>query len=1351
MAGSGSGSDSSKSSCCVRPKYLILISLTVVVVIVCLGVGLGVSLSRTPTPPPPPPLDRGPCQPSDDRSGDWKDFRLPAYVWPVHYDLHLEPDLDRDTYGGTVEVHLELGRPTRHLWMHIRDTYVSAKPRLKKKLKDQQEVELDVKGCFEYRPNEYVVVEAELQLDATAPGEVYVLSLDFQGWLNGSVVGFYRVIYTEQGQTKKIAATDHEPTDARKSFPCFDEPNKKATYKISITHDAEYEALSNMPREGAPQLLPSGSVKTSFERSVSMSTYLVCFAVHQFTYEERTSASGIPLRIYAQPSQIHTAEYAAKTTKIIFDYFEEYFNMSYSISKLDMIAIPDFGTGAMENWGLITYRETNLLYDQLQSSSYNKQRVASVIAHELVHQWFGNIVTMDWWDDLWLNEGFASFFEYVGVERAEPDWSMRDIMLISDVLPVMVNDALLSSHPIIVNVSTPAEITSVFDAISYSKGASILRMLEDWMGKDQFKEGCRKYLKDYYFKNAKTSNFWASLANVVYVAEVSPVLRVQVVYVEEVSPVLRVQVVYVEEVSPVLRVQVVYVAEVSPVLRVQVVYVEEVSPVLRVQVVYVEEVSPVLRVQVVYVEEVSPVLRVQVVYVEEVSLVLRVQVVYVEEAADWKLQYGGMAIQSDAAEGSGEPKPPAEKLTDGPFHPDLSIAVSHDVSSALVCWSASESLKEQLKTLPRLLTGFSIIVGIGVPPMVKRKWSATLPFFRTRDLDLVGLKLILAQEMSRSSPWRSHLQPGTEVAITVRSSINALMGGCRVPDLDKGPLHSTSADFTIMFIAREKSGTEIVQPVIIPFSRRCQADVNDPEVTLSWKLLVGSAVLNCTPGSGGFTSASHGPRSCSLVGSLKVMLRWWLISSTGHTRLPLFFCPSSRLVKLNGSSECDEVSPRELPELRQGASLLLLCCPKLAFQGLQFLPQLTDLELPPVGSHYLTAHRSFCHPKPFCADGSYEGAHGLEFVVHIALHCCLHDLVNVHVQLKPLLVVGGRPLNPTPWRTFPGNFRATSCYDKLLFNSCFLFVQEFDPTDRTSFIDDVFALSRADIIDYGNAFNITQYLSKETEYIVWERLDSSTAYVQDMLSTNKPVYAKLQKLFGGQVKAIATQLGWDDVGTQTTRLLRETVLGLACQMGDTLALNEASHIFQDWIDGKLSHVAVNLRLLVYRYGMKNSGNATAWSVMFQRYMNTSLAQEKDKLLYGLASVENQDLLTQLLEATKDESVVRSQDLFTVVRYVSYNPVGRSLAWNWTTLNWNYLVERYTINDRNLGRLLNQITTSYNTESQLKMMEEFFSSTPDAGAGEMPRKQALETVRNNIQWVSRNQDEIRLWLDNNVSE
>ncbi|KAM7404165.1 hypothetical protein PAMA_004546 [Pampus argenteus] len=526
---------------CIRGKHVVIICVTMVVC--SLAVGLGVGLSDTTTftsstpaptaePTQPPPPSRGPCMPSSDSSGDWRNFRLPSYIKPIHYDLHLEPDLVDDTYTGTVDIQVEVSKATRYLWLHIRETFVSAIPRLRMLDSQGGQKELSIKHCFEYKPQEYVVVEATEVLPVTGLGELYVLSLDFQGWLNGSVVGFYRVIYTEQGVTKKIAATDHEPTDARKSFPCFDEPNKKATYKISITHDGSYGALSNMPPEGNPQQLLGNKVRTSFQKSIPMSTYLVCFAVHQFNYVERTSARGIPLRIYAQPSQLGTATYAANTTKVIFDYFEEYFNMTYSITKLDKIAIPDFGTGAMENWGLITYRETNLLYDENESSSSNKQQVASVIAHELVHQWFGNIVTMDWWDDLWLNEGFASFFEYIGVEKAEPSWGMRDIMLIKDVLPVMVNDALLSSHPIIVDVSTPAEITSVFDAISYSKGASILRMLEDWMGKDIFRDGCRKYLKDYYFNNAKTANFWASLANVsgLPVAEVMDTWTTQMGY-----------------------------------------------------------------------------------------------------------------------------------------------------------------------------------------------------------------------------------------------------------------------------------------------------------------------------------------------------------------------------------------------------------------------------------------------------------------------------------------------------------------------------------------------------------------------------------------------------------------------------------------------------------------------------------------------------------------------------------------------------------------------------------------------------------------------------------------------------
>ncbi|XP_018553205.1 glutamyl aminopeptidase [Lates calcarifer] len=940
---------------CIRGKHVVIICVTVVVC--CLAVGLGVGLSRpaTPTPTPtaeptqPPPPERGPCMPSTDSSGDWRNFRLPSYVNPIHYDLALEPDLVQDTYTGTVDIHVEVSKPTRHLWLHIRETFVSAMPRLKRLNSQGAQTEVTVKSCFEYKLQQYVVVEATEELPVTGPGEVYVLSLDFQGWLNGSVVGFYRVIYTELGVTRKIAATDHEPTDARKSFPCFDEPNKKATYKISITHDATYDALSNMPVEGAPQQLPGNKVKTSFQKSVPMSTYLVCFAVHQFGYVERTSARGIPLRIYAQKSQLGTAKYAADTTKIIFDYFEEYFNMTYSISKLDKIAIPDFGTGAMENWGLITYRETNLLYDESQSSSYNKQRVASVIAHELVHQWFGNIVTMDWWDDLWLNEGFASFFEYVGVEKAEPTWGMRDIMIISDVLPVMVDDALLSSHPIIVNVSTPAEITSVFDAISYSKGASILRMLEDWMGKDMFRDGCRKYLKDYYFKNAKTANFWTSLASV-----------------------------------------------------------------------------------------------------------------------------------------SGLP-----------------------VAEVMDTW--------------------------------------------TNQMGYPVLDLSVSETNAKLSQERFLLDP--------------------------------------------------------------KADANQPPSPLGYKWTI--------------------PVKWHSVKSDKNMLAMFNKSSTEHV-ISNYSLSEDGLLKVNND--------------------------------------------------------------------------------HIGFYRVNHD---DHM-----------------WNTISQQLQNNH--------------REFDAADRTSYIDDVFALARADIIDYGNAFNLTMYLTNETDYIVWDRVASSIAYVRDMLSGDAALYKRFQKLFRDHVKAISTQLGWNDEGTQIQRLLRETVLSISCQMGDQEALNEASHIFDQWINGSLSSVAVNLRLLVYRYGMKNSGTEEKWNIMFQRYRDTSLAQEKDKLLYGLASVENVELLYKLLEATKNESIIRSQDLFTVVRYVSYNPLGQTIAWDWTTLNWDYLVNRYTINDRNLGRLLNRITTTYNTELQLWKMEHFFRLTPNAGAGEMPRQQALETVRNNIEWIRRNENEIRGWLENNVA-
>lgn len=234
-----------------------------------------------------------------------------------------------------------------------------------------------------------------------------------------------------------------------------------------------------------------------------------------------------------------------------------------------------------------------------------------------------------------------------------------------------------------------------------------------------------------------------------------------------------------------------------------------------------------------------------------------------------------------------------------------------------------------------------------------------------------------------------------------------------------------------------------------------------------------------------------------------------------------------------------------------------------------------------------------------------------------------------------------------------------------------------------------------------------------------------------------------QKYFRDQVKPIADSLGWNDVGDHLTKLLRASVLGLACKMGDSDALNNASQLFQEWLTGTVS-LPVNLRLLVYRYGMQNSGNETSWNYTLEQYQKTSLAQEKEKLLYGLASVKNVTLLSRYLDLLKDSNLIKTQDVFTVIQYISYNSYGKTMAWNWIQLNWEYLVNRYTLNNRNLGRIVT-IAEPFNTELQLWQIKSFFERYPEAGAGQKPREQVLETVKNNIEWLKQNRDTIRNWF------
>ncbi|RWS03028.1 aminopeptidase N-like protein, partial [Dinothrombium tinctorium] len=299
---------------------------------------------------------------------------------------------------------------------------------------------------------------------------VYSVSMSFKGNLNNELVGFYRSNYEDAntGEQRWIAVTQFQATEARRAFPCFDEPALKATFSITLIHLKNMTALSNMPLKESED---RGTwVADKFETTVNMSTYLLAFVVGDIEQMKSNDAS------------------------------------------VNMVAVPDFNAGAMENWGLIIYRETAMLYDSNISSVFNRQRVATVVAHELAHQWFGNLVTPKWWDDLWLNEGFASYMEYEGVDSVHPNWKMFDQFVLDEIQDVFELDCLKSSHPISVKVGHPDEINEIFDRISYGKGASIIRMMNHILGSETFKKGVSNYLNALKFSNADTNDLWKYLS-----------------------------------------------------------------------------------------------------------------------------------------------------------------------------------------------------------------------------------------------------------------------------------------------------------------------------------------------------------------------------------------------------------------------------------------------------------------------------------------------------------------------------------------------------------------------------------------------------------------------------------------------------------------------------------------------------------------------------------------------------------------------------------------------------------------------------------------------------------------------
>ena len=426
---------------------------------------------------------------------------LPTNVKPSKYRMTLQPDLEAFTFQGEQTIDMDIVVPTARIMLNAAELEIS------EVTLRRNGTTLPVSSISLDEDSETATLDFGRTL-AQGPAQI---DMKFKGVLNDRLVGFYRSEYQDsEGQTRYLATTQFEATDARRAFPCWDEPAQKAVFDVTLVFDDSLQAVSNTPivEESSPA---PGLKSVRFGETPIMSTYLLAFVVGDIVSVEADASGGTTVGVWTTRGKENQAGFALDTSVKLLGYFNDYFGIPYPLPKLDHIAIPDFAAGAMENWGCVTYRETALLVDPENSSAGTRQRVAEVVAHEMAHMWFGDLVTMEWWDDLWLNESFASWMGTKAVDWLFPDWEMWTQFVNMDTNRALSLDGLKNSHPIEQEVKNPAEVSQLFDAISYSKGGSVLRMLENFLTPDVFQKGLYRYLKANEYGNARTQDLWAAL------------------------------------------------------------------------------------------------------------------------------------------------------------------------------------------------------------------------------------------------------------------------------------------------------------------------------------------------------------------------------------------------------------------------------------------------------------------------------------------------------------------------------------------------------------------------------------------------------------------------------------------------------------------------------------------------------------------------------------------------------------------------------------------------------------------------------------------------------------------------
>jgi puromycin-sensitive aminopeptidase len=429
--------------------------------------------------------------------------RLESHISPLHYNITLHPDLLAFIFSGKEIIKIKIDKDVKQITLHSKDIQIQTVEIISKKINQfANKISYNEKKETTTFYFKNVIIKGE-----------YNLSIIFSGIINESLRGFYKSKYILDGEEKYIATTQFEATDARRAFPCFDEPAHKAVFEVSLIIPENHTAISNTLPTSIKEHLAGYNIVT-FAPTPIMSTYLLAFIIGEFEYIEGKSKDGVQIRVFTTPGKKHQAKFALEVAIKSLEFYNQYFDIPYPLPILDLIAIPDFESAAMENWGAVTFRETAILVDEEHTSLSNKQWAAIVIAHELAHQWFGNLVTMDWWTDLWLNEGFASYMENFCVDYMFPNWHIWDLYLSDRYAVALKLDSLANSHPIEVEVHHPDEISEIFDMVSYAKGSAVIRMLAEYIGHDNFRDGLKHYLKKHSYKNTNTIDLWNSFEQV---------------------------------------------------------------------------------------------------------------------------------------------------------------------------------------------------------------------------------------------------------------------------------------------------------------------------------------------------------------------------------------------------------------------------------------------------------------------------------------------------------------------------------------------------------------------------------------------------------------------------------------------------------------------------------------------------------------------------------------------------------------------------------------------------------------------------------------------------------------------